>query len=52
MGQRDLGTAPLAVSLPEGRHEIVLRHGDHKSFRYLIVRHNETRVLTVRRYRR
>jgi hypothetical protein len=44
---RDLGMPPLAVALSAGRHELVLQgHGD-SSFRYLIVRAGETRIVSL-----
>jgi CheY-like chemotaxis protein len=47
VGSRELGKAPLAVALPAGRHELVVRSGKSTSFRYLIVRAGETRIVSV-----
>jgi hypothetical protein len=45
VGARELGRPPLAVALPPGRHELVVRAGKSTSFRYLIVRAGETRIV-------
>jgi hypothetical protein len=42
---RDFGRAPTAASLPPGRHELVLRRGTQTSFRYVVIRAGETRVV-------
>jgi hypothetical protein len=47
VGSRELGKPPLAVALPAGRHELVVRAGKSTSFRYLIVRAGETRIVSV-----
>jgi CheY-like chemotaxis protein len=47
VGARELGKAPLAIALPAGRHELVVRSGKITSFRYLIVRPGETRIVSV-----
>ncbi|HET6339521.1 MAG TPA: response regulator [Polyangiales bacterium] len=47
VGSRELGKPPLAVALPAGRHELVVRTGKSTSFRYLIVRAGETRIVSV-----
>ncbi len=47
VGERDLGKPPLAVALAPGRHELVLRTPKSTSFRYLIVRAGETRVVSL-----
>ena len=38
VGGRDLGRAPIATALPEGRHEIVWKRGTQTSFRYVMIR--------------
>jgi hypothetical protein len=48
VGGRDLGKAPIAVALPGGRHELMLKRGGHTSFRYVVLRPGETRVFQVR----
>jgi hypothetical protein len=47
VGERELGRPPLAVALPVGRHELVVRAGKSTSFRYLIVRAGETRIVSL-----
>ena len=47
VGARSLGRAPLAIALPEGRHEIVFRQGKQRRFRYLVIRRGETRIVDV-----
>jgi DNA-binding response OmpR family regulator len=47
VGARELGKPPLAIALPAGRHELVVRSGKSTSFRYLIVRAGETRIVSV-----
>lgn len=47
VGARELGKPPFAVALPAGRHELVVRSGKSTSFRYLIVRAGETRIVSV-----
>lgn len=47
VGSRELGKPPIAVALPAGRHELVVRTGKSTSFRYLIVRAGETRIVSV-----
>jgi CheY-like chemotaxis protein len=47
VGTRELGKPPIAVALPAGRHELVVRSGKSTSFRYLVVRPGETRIVTV-----
>ncbi|HKP58849.1 MAG TPA: response regulator [Polyangiales bacterium] len=47
VGERELGKPPLAVALPVGRHELVVRAGKSTSFRYLIVRAGETRIVSL-----
>lgn len=42
---RDIGRAPTAAALPPGRHELVLRRGTQTSFRYVVIRAGETRVV-------
>jgi hypothetical protein len=44
---RELGHAPLAVALNAGRHELVVQRNRESSFRFLIVRAGETRVITL-----
>jgi DNA-binding response OmpR family regulator len=48
VGGRDLGTAPIAAALPAGRHEIVLKRGEQTSFRYVVIRSGETRIVQIR----
>jgi hypothetical protein len=48
VGGRDLGKAPIAIALPGGRHELMLKRGEHTSFRYVVLRPGETRVFQVR----
>jgi CheY-like chemotaxis protein len=45
---RDLGTAPIAVALSPGRHELVLNRDGRTSFRYVVVRAGETRIVQIR----
>jgi hypothetical protein len=42
---RELGRAPVATALAPGRHELVLRRGGQTSFRYVVIRAGETRVV-------
>ena len=44
---RELGRPPIAIALNAGRHELVVRQNRESSFRYLIVRAGETRVITL-----
>ena len=48
IGSRDLGTAPIATALPEGRHELVFKRGTQTSFRYVVIRSGETRIVQIR----
>jgi DNA-binding response OmpR family regulator len=48
VGGRDLGTAPIAAALSAGRHEIVLKRGQQTSFRYVVIRSGETRIVQIR----
>jgi DNA-binding response OmpR family regulator len=48
VGERELGPAPVALALPAGRHEVTLRRGAQTSFRYVLVRAGETRILELR----
>ena len=43
----DRGVIPIAVALHPGRHELVLVRGASTSFRYLVIRAGETRVVTI-----
>jgi len=45
---RELGPAPIAAALPAGRHEIVLKGDQQTSFRYVVIRAGETRVVEIR----
>jgi hypothetical protein len=45
---RDLGPAPVATALPAGRHELVLRRNQQTSFRYVVIRAGETRIVQIR----
>jgi DNA-binding response OmpR family regulator len=47
IGSRELGPPPLAVALDAGRHELVVHRNRESSFRYLIVRAGETRIITL-----
>jgi hypothetical protein len=47
IGSRELGQPPLAVALNAGRHELVVHRNRESSFRYLIVRAGETRIITL-----
>jgi len=47
IGDRDLGTAPVSTSLASGRHEVIFQRGDESSFRYLVIRGGETRIVQV-----
>ena len=40
-----LGTAPVSVALPEGRHALVFRRQGAEKIRYVFVRAGETRVV-------
>jgi hypothetical protein len=42
---RELGRAPVAAALSPGRHELLLRRGGQTSFRYVVIRAGETRVV-------
>jgi DNA-binding response OmpR family regulator len=44
---RELGQPPLAIALDTGRHELVVRRNRDSSFRYLMVRAGETRIITL-----
>jgi CheY-like chemotaxis protein len=44
---RPLGRAPIAVALPAGRHEIVIDRAGSLSYRYLVIRPGETRVVEL-----
>ncbi|MEO0323911.1 MAG: hypothetical protein AAF447_13205, partial [Myxococcota bacterium] len=44
-GDVSLGTAPLSVALPEGRHALVFRREGAEKLRYVFVRAGETRVV-------
>jgi hypothetical protein len=48
IGDRDLGTAPIATALPAGRHELVLKRDEQTSFRYVMIRAGETRIVQIR----
>jgi hypothetical protein len=48
VADRELGSAPIATALPEGRHEIVWKRGTHTSFRYVVIRPGETRIVQIR----
>ncbi len=45
---RELGPATVATALAGGRHEIVLKSGDQTSFRYVVIRPGETRIVEIR----
>ena len=45
VGGRELGHAPVAVALAGGRHELVLRRAGQTSFRYVVIRAGETRIV-------
>jgi hypothetical protein len=42
---RELGTAPVSLALPEGRHRLLFRRGEREQFRYLYVGAGQTRVV-------
>ncbi len=42
---RAMGHAPLSVPMKEGRHEVVFQQGRDLRYRYLFIRHGETRVV-------
>jgi hypothetical protein len=44
---RELGPAPIAAALPAGRHEIVIDRDGTQSYRYLVIRPGETRVVEL-----
>jgi CheY-like chemotaxis protein/cytoskeletal protein RodZ len=44
---RELGRPPIAVALDSGRHELVVHQHGESSFRHVIVRAGETRVITL-----
>ncbi|MFI5309226.1 MAG: response regulator, partial [Polyangiales bacterium] len=44
---RKLGPAPVAVALPAGRHEVTLKRDSQTSFRYVLIRPGETRILEL-----
>jgi hypothetical protein len=45
---RELGAAPIAAALSAGRHEIVLKRDEQTSFRYVVIRVGETRIVEIR----
>lgn len=47
VGGRDLGVPPISSALPAGRHEVIFQRGDDSSFRYLVIRGGETRIVQV-----
>jgi hypothetical protein len=47
IGKRELGSAPLAVALKGGRHELVIERGEETSFRFLTIRPGETRIIDL-----
>jgi hypothetical protein len=47
VGDRDLGAAPISTALAPGRHEVIFQRGDESSFRYLVIRGGETRIVQV-----
>jgi hypothetical protein len=47
VGGRKLGPAPVAVALPAGRHEVTLKRDSQTSFRYVLIRPGETRILEL-----
>lgn len=47
IGGEDRGVIPLAIALTAGRHELVLVRGASTSFRYLVIRAGETRIVTI-----
>jgi CheY-like chemotaxis protein len=44
---KDRGTLPLSLALDAGRHELVLVRRDGTSFRYLMIRAGETRIVSI-----
>ncbi|HEX4351363.1 MAG TPA: response regulator, partial [Polyangiales bacterium] len=44
---RELGRPPRAIALDAGRHELMVHKKSDSSFRYLLVRAGETRVITL-----
>jgi hypothetical protein len=44
---REIGPPPIAIPLDAGRHELVVHRNRDSSFRYLIVRAGETRIVTL-----
>jgi hypothetical protein len=44
---RDLGSAPLAIALPAGRHELTLKSGDATRVRYFLLRAGETQIVEL-----
>ena len=47
VGSQDLGPAPTAVALPEGRHEVAFRKGAGTRFRYVVMRRGQTQILVA-----
>ena len=45
LGDRDLGTPPVRLSLPEGMHTFVFRDGTRESYRHVYVRRGQTRIV-------
>ncbi len=43
--ERELGSAPLSIALPEGRHRLLFRRGEREQFRYLYVGAGQSRVV-------
>jgi hypothetical protein len=44
---KDRGAAPLSIALQPGRHELTLSRKSGTSFRYLVIRAGETRVVSI-----
>ena len=47
IGKRSPAKVPIALALPEGRHELVLTYDGRTRFRYLEMRRGQTRVVDV-----
>ncbi len=45
--QQDLGTTPVRAALQEGRHRLVLTHGDRTVMRYVLIEPGTTFVVSV-----
>jgi CheY-like chemotaxis protein len=45
IGDRRPGRPPLSIALPEGRHEVVFKRRERSSYRYVLIRPGQTRII-------